>query len=45
MPRSTTTVSAEDQAQILSLLTTYAFSLDRRDFSSVASVFTEDAEI
>ncbi|MFE3737017.1 nuclear transport factor 2 family protein [Streptomyces sp. NPDC059134] len=34
-----------DRSEILGLLATYAFGLDRRDFASVASVFTADAEV
>ncbi|WP_328498684.1 nuclear transport factor 2 family protein [Streptomyces sp. NBC_00414] len=36
---------SRDRGEILHLLTTYAFSLDRRDFARVASVFTEDADV
>ncbi|MEV7141568.1 nuclear transport factor 2 family protein [Streptomyces tauricus] len=34
-----------DRAEILGLLTAYAFGLDHRDFARVGSVFTEDADI
>ncbi|BDZ48590.1 hypothetical protein GCM10025867_08310 [Frondihabitans sucicola] len=34
-----------DRSEILDLLATYAFGLDRRDFSAVASVFTDDAVV
>ncbi|MET4921718.1 nuclear transport factor 2 family protein [Streptomyces sp. PSRA5] len=34
-----------DRSEILGLLTTYVFGLDRRDFARVASVFTNDADV
>ncbi|MER5553119.1 nuclear transport factor 2 family protein [Streptomyces sp. NPDC002793] len=34
-----------DRSEILGLLTAYVFGLDHRDFTRVASVFTEDAEV
>ncbi|MFJ3705305.1 MULTISPECIES: nuclear transport factor 2 family protein [Streptomyces] len=35
----------QDHGEILALLTAYVFGLDRRDFTRVASVFTEDAVV
>ncbi|WP_413105695.1 nuclear transport factor 2 family protein [Streptomyces sp. Inha503] len=45
MSHDTPALSAQDQTEILKLLVDYAFSLDARDFTRVAAVFTDDAEI
>ncbi|MCZ9341439.1 nuclear transport factor 2 family protein, partial [Streptomyces sp. TRM76130] len=41
----TTDPEARDRSDIIDLVTTYCFALDRRDFDRVASVFTEDAAV
>ncbi|MFH8467697.1 nuclear transport factor 2 family protein [Streptomyces sp. NPDC017991] len=45
MSASATPDLHQDRSEILALLTAYAFGLDRRDFTRVASVFTEGADV